>query len=116
MGTKNKIKIQKRNRSARFFSLLLLWLWLFRSLPLFICFLVLLLVLPLVRSTAYNRANTQHIISYKIPAVKKMYGREPVEAEESIYNLIPKTPERLVKPDRYRSKFKETVKVEQKAK
>jgi len=44
-----------------------------------------------------------------------MYGREPVEAEESIYNLIPKTPERLVKPDRYRSKFKETVKVEQKA-
>jgi len=44
-----------------------------------------------------------------------MYGRQQEEMEESIYNLIPKTPEKTVKADRYRSKFKETVKDEQKS-
>jgi len=41
-------------------------------------------------------------------------NRQSKDREESIYNLIPKTPEKIVKPDRYQSKFKNTVKDEQK--
>lgn len=41
--------------------------------------------------------------------------RPPKEHEESIYNLIPRTPEKITKPDRYKSKFKDTVKDDQRA-
>jgi len=42
-----------------------------------------------------------------------MYGRYQ-EPEESIYNLIPKTPEKPPKSERHKSKFHSTVKNEQK--
>ena len=41
-------------------------------------------------------------------------NRRSKEREESIYNLIPRTPEKVVKPERHQSKFKSTVKDEQK--
>lgn len=44
-----------------------------------------------------------------------MYSQEYKNMGESIYNLIPKTPEKIVKPDRYRSKFKSSVENEQNA-